>query len=111
MSRSVLTSTVFVLSLLAGCASNGAEPAKPAGSAETVEAGGMNGIGICNAERAQSLIGRPISPRLLQQAAFLSGARTVRALRPDQVATQEYSSQRLNLRVDDKNIISSVSCG
>ena len=111
MSRSVLTSVVLSLGLVAGCASSGNEPAKSSGTPETVEAGGMNGIGICNAERAQSLIGRPISPRLLQQAAFLSGARTVRALRPDQVVTQEYSSQRLNLRVDDKNVISTVNCG
>ena len=111
MSRSALASLAFVLSLLGGCASDSNVPPASAGEAETVETGGMNGIGICNAERVQSLIGQPISPRILQQSAYLSGARTVRALRPDQVVTQEYSSQRLNLRVDDKNIITSISCG
>ncbi|HEY9280732.1 MAG TPA: I78 family peptidase inhibitor [Eoetvoesiella sp.] len=96
---------------LVGCATTGTPARNTEANQSTHVSEEMDGEGICNAERAQAVIGRLISSEVLQQASQLSGAKIVRALRPDQAVTKEYDSQRLNLRVDAKNIVTTVYCG
>lgn len=108
--------TVSCLSILlfamAGCAAPSAPRATPPASSQ-IELTNENteGAGICNAERARSVIGQTLDADTLQDASQLSGAQITRALRPDQAVTLEYNSQRLNLRTDAQNKVISVDCG
>ena len=65
----------------------------------------------CDAGKAQSLVGRPATSELAAEAQRLSGARTVRWLRPGQIVTMEYLAERLNIQVDDQNKVIAIRCG
>lgn len=117
MNWKTIPGALFVLATLTACAApaetakkvESSESAQPANSPPAAE--NMNGVGICNSRPAQAAIGHLISSGLLQQVAQVSGARIVRALRPNQAVTKEYSSERINVHVDDKDIVRSVDCG
>ena len=64
----------------------------------------------CDAAPARVLIGKRISPAVEAQAKRLSGARTVRSLRPAAVVTMEYRADRLNIHLDRKGRIARVQC-
>jgi hypothetical protein len=65
----------------------------------------------CVAENAQSAVGQPASEALLEQSRLAAKAKVARFLRPDQAVTMEYLASRLNLELDEKNIVRSVRCG
>ncbi len=65
----------------------------------------------CDAAPAQFAMGQAGTPELLEEARVRAGAKTARILQPNQAVTMEYNFQRLNLRVDDKNMVDLVSCG
>jgi len=67
--------------------------------------------GKCNSEAVSSLVGKVATPELLEQARDKAGADVARILRPDDVVTLEYNSQRLNLNTDANLTIERVSCG
>ncbi|TEA77714.1 I78 family peptidase inhibitor [Allopusillimonas ginsengisoli] len=67
--------------------------------------------GVCSTERTSSIQGHHISPELEQKAEQLSGASTVRVLRPGQVITREYRADRLNLQLDSYDVVVRVHCG
>lgn len=67
--------------------------------------------GDCNAEPAQKLVGKQASDGLLDEARRLSGAETARYLRPGQIVTMEYNSERVNLRLDAQDKVEAVTCG
>ena len=67
--------------------------------------------GECNAAAAQFAVGRQADAQLQAQAQAKSGARTVRVLRPGDMVTMEFSSQRLNLDVDAAGKVVTVRCG
>jgi len=74
-----------------------------------------NGAGpvprICNADQASHISGQRISARLEQEALQSSGAGLLRVIRPDQVVTQEYRSERLNLQLNDHDVVVRAYCG
>jgi hypothetical protein len=65
----------------------------------------------CRHSAAQWAIGERASQELLEQARVAAGAKIARFLRPDDVTTLEYAAWRLNLRLDDKDMVRSVVCG
>ena len=65
----------------------------------------------CNAEAAQSFVGRMSSDALVAEVRAASGARIARVIGHDMMVTMEYSGDRLNLRVDEHGTILAVSCG
>ena len=65
----------------------------------------------CNAAPAQYAIGRQADAALQTEARTRAGAKVVRVLRPDQVVTMEFNTERLNLSVDMAGLINRVSCG
>jgi Peptidase inhibitor I78 family len=65
----------------------------------------------CDAAPAQGLVGETESDVVARKAQQLSGAKTVRWLRPGQIVTMEYRADRLNLVLDGQNRISAVRCG
>src|SRR5690606_2058683 len=60
----------------------------------------------CDADAAQSYVGREASDATVAQAKATAGATgTVRVIRPGQAVTMDYRADRLNVEVDDGNTI------
>ena len=66
---------------------------------------------VCNSDSLGWTIGKTADATLIKRAQLEATAKYVRTLRPGQVVTMEYSDQRLNLHVNEKNIVTSYSCG
>jgi hypothetical protein len=93
-------SLAVLLSLTAACTTASADvPAAP-----TLQ-------GQCDAEKARALVGQPASTELAAEAQRLSGAGTVRWLRPGQIITMEYRADRLNIVLDSENRVTEIRCG
>jgi hypothetical protein len=65
----------------------------------------------CDAGALQSLIGQKATPSVMEDMRTRSGSATARMLRPGQVVTMEYNNTRLNLIVDDKDVMTAIRCG
>ncbi|WEL53661.1 I78 family peptidase inhibitor [Pseudomonas kermanshahensis] len=96
--------TLAVAAVLAGCSTGG----NSAGSAPAAPAGND---GRCEASGADFAIGKPGTPDLLEQARKASGSQMARMLKPHDVVTLEYRSERLNLNVDEQGVVTRVNCG
>ena len=97
--------TLAVAAVLAGCstggnADGGAAPAAPVGN-----------DGRCEASSATFTVGKAATPELLEQARKASGAQIARVLKPTDMITLEYRSERLNLNADEKGVVTRVNCG
>ena len=91
-------STLVVLLGLAACASQPATDAVASG-------------GTCNAEPAQSHVGKPASDANLQAAFKASGAKAMRSIKPGQAVTMDYREDRVNIYQDASGNIERISCG
>lgn len=65
----------------------------------------------CDHEPARTLIGQTATQANVERARQLAGARIARVLKPGQMVTMEYLEGRLNINVDEKNVITDVRCG
>lgn len=72
---------------------------------------GDDGGGTCNAQPAQSYIGKPASDANVQAAFKASGARAMRSIKPGQAVTMDYREDRLNVYQDANGDIERISCG
>ena len=88
------------LLLLSACASR---PATPPPAAEAPMA--------CNADAAARYVGEPATAANIEAVRKASGAKLVRALRPDQAVTLEYRGERVNVLQDAAGIIERITCG
>ena len=100
-----LLATLAVAGVLAGCSTGGdaggtQAPVAPAGN-----------DGRCEASGADFAVGKQGSPELLEQARKASGSQMARILKPHDVVTLEYRSERLNLNVDEQGRVTRVNCG
>lgn len=66
---------------------------------------------ICNADKASHVTGKRISAQLEQEAKQSSGAGMIRVIRPGQMVTKEYRSERLNLQLNDYDVVVRAYCG
>lgn len=48
---------------------------------------------------------------MVERARVAAGARTARVLKPGQMVTMEYLPGRLNIDVDERNVITNLRCG
>ncbi len=81
-----------------------------AGAAGVAAAPADDGNG-CNAEPVQRLVGDIYTPELGEEARVEAGARVERALRPGQIVTMEFLSDRLSFTLDESGRISAANCG
>ena len=95
---------LMAVAMLAGCSTTSSESAKEPVATEA-------GHGRCEATAAEFAIGKKASPALLEQARAKAGAQNARFLKPDDMITLEYRSDRLNLNTDNNLIITRVNCG
>jgi len=66
---------------------------------------------LCSADPVQELIGQRASDEVVAQALKDSGATIPRVLGPNTPATLDLSHARLNIIIDDNNVIQSLHCG
>jgi len=97
--------TLLAASLLAGCSSTSTESATdPVTTTDT-------GHSRCEAKAAEFTIGKKASLALLEQARVRAGAQNARILKPDDMVTLEYRSDRLNLNTDANLVVTRINCG
>lgn len=65
----------------------------------------------CNNEPAQVMVGESATQANVERARQLAGARIARVLKPGQMVTMEFIEGRLNINVDEKNVITHLRCG
>ncbi len=65
----------------------------------------------CNAAPVQNLVGRTATAELGAEAVRRSGARTMRWIRPGDIVTMEYRTDRLNIHLDAQNRVARLICG
>ncbi|MBA1194464.1 hypothetical protein G7007_16635 [Pseudomonas entomophila] len=98
---------LLVAAALAGCSIGGGSDDRDATSAAAAADEG----GRCSASGADFAMGKPASADLLEQARKASGAQYARILKPDDMVTLEYRSERLNLNVDGQGVVNRINCG
>jgi hypothetical protein len=82
-------------------------PAEPAGEPVREFGGGR----VCDAAKAQPLVGRHGTSELGAQALRLSGAGTIRWIPPGTAVTMDYRTDRLNIELDGKGRVTGIRCG
>ncbi|MCY1528926.1 Peptidase inhibitor I78 family protein [compost metagenome] len=102
MRLKTIVSSLALLAVLTGC-SSADKPATPESQAK--------GPGACNAEVVQSLLGQIATADVVKQAHQLSGAQTARVLAPGDVMTMDYNARRLNINIDESEVIEQITCG
>ena len=118
----------LLVASLAACANTGGSrtssaPASSASSASSSSSTGGASYGsssampgsstgkTCDAGPLQSQIGQKATPSVMEDLRTRSGSATARMLRPGQLVTMEYNNTRLNLIVDDKDVMTAIRCG
>lgn len=69
------------------------------------------GVGSCNPATLRDLIGKTATPALVADAQKRAGARTTRVIKPGQAVTMDYRSDRLNIEVTERNVVTATRCG
>jgi hypothetical protein len=65
----------------------------------------------CQGEPVQYAVGSPYTPELAEKIRELSGSTVVRVLHPGDIVTMEFRLDRVSVTVDDKNVVTQVTCG
>jgi hypothetical protein len=65
----------------------------------------------CTAQAANAYVGQVASADIVEQARRAAQADVARVLHPGDVITMEYRTGRLNLEVDERNVIVRLRCG
>jgi hypothetical protein len=65
----------------------------------------------CDAGKAQGLVGQAGTQEIGARALQLSGARSIRWIRPGDVVTMDYREDRLNIELDERGRVKAVRCG
>lgn len=91
--------SLSLFALLAGCSSQPAE--QPVAEIS----------GDCNVENLQGVLGQDASAELIEQVQRQANAKLVRVLAPGDAATMDYNPQRLNIDIDESEVIIRLTCG
>ena len=94
--------SAVLLLALAACASQ--SPAQAGDPAPGAGAG-------CDASAAQGTVGQAATPDTIERVRVDSHSRVVRVIHPGEVITMDFSTERVDIRVDGNNVILAVTCG
>ena len=79
--------------------------------AATQQPPALGGGAICKADGFGDLVGQPATAELGAKALDRAGARTLRWIQPNTAVTMDYRQDRLDIYLDDHNVVSKLSCG
>ena len=103
-SRIALAAGALALAALTACASQ----AKPPQMSRPMPPEVMT----CDADAAKhAALGKTASADVVERARSQAGAKSARVLKPGQMVTMEFQESRLNIDVDDNNVITHLRCG
>jgi hypothetical protein len=113
MSRVFLPAVAAFALALAACATpaDSATPAPPPTEPPPPPLPPAPPQAACKPEPAQRYVGQVATADVVEQARVAAGAQIARTLKPGQVVTMEYHSSRLNLDVNEGNVITGARCG
>lgn len=97
--------SLLAVAVLAGCSTGGGN------SASAPQVADIASDGRCQASGAEFAVGKQASSELTEQARKASGSQIARVIKPSDIMTLEYRSERLNLNADDRGIVTRVNCG
>lgn len=97
-------SIALVAILGAGCTTMAAEGSLPPAHGETA---GYE----CRNEGLDAFVGREATSETGSEILTRSGAKVLRWLKPGQIVTMEFRSDRVNVKLDAQNRITAVTCG
>ncbi|VXC92274.1 I78 family peptidase inhibitor [Sphingomonas sp. AX6] len=69
------------------------------------------GAGQCDASKLGDLIGKTATSALVADARTRSMSRTVRVIKPGMAVTMDYRTDRLNIDVTERNVVTAARCG
>jgi len=92
-------------------ASAQAQSSAAAPSRSGMVSGNPNSAGECNASAVQGAIGKTLNQAMLDQLRTQAGAGSARTLSPREMITMEYNPARLNVLIDNGNVVTAVRCG
>jgi hypothetical protein len=67
--------------------------------------------GDCTVENLQDVLGQHASAERIEQVQQRANAKTLRVLAPGDAATMDYNPQRLNIDIDESEVIIRLTCG
>ena len=113
-----LSAACTALVALAACATPAAPPASDPLPPATAEAPPMSDpnppmpTDPCGAETAKpNAIGQVATAEVVERARIEANAEIARVLKPGMMVTMEFRAGRLNIDVDEANVITNVRCG
>jgi Peptidase inhibitor I78 family len=65
----------------------------------------------CDQSKGSWAVGKPADEALLAKILSDTGAKHTRVLRPGMMVTAEFDGTRINIRVDNNNLVLAVTCG
>lgn len=65
----------------------------------------------CGAEHVRYVVGKKRTPALAEEVSRRSGAKAIRWISPGMAVTMDYREERLNVDLDDRDVIKGVRCG
>jgi hypothetical protein len=83
----------------------------PAQTDEAVPEHGSSPGFRCEAGKGQGLVGQAATAQLGARALELTGARTLRWIRPGDIVTMDYRTDRLNIDLDGGDRVAAIRCG
>ena len=69
------------------------------------------GAGTCDAAAASGLVGQMATADVVDKARRSTRSKAVRVIAPGTMVTMDYRSDRLNLEVDERRVVTRVRCG
>lgn len=98
MSHRPTLTGLLLLGLLAGCSSSPSDNTQASG-------------GDCNVSHLQDMLGQQVTGKLVDTLKEKSNASALRVLAPGDAATMDFNPQRLNIDIDESEVIVRLSCG
>ena len=91
----------------------GASPGMaPAPVESTAPAPSGDAASQCDAAKARSFVGKDATDATVAQAQAAAGAKgEARVIKPGQPVTMDFRADRLNVEVDERNIVTRFTCG
>lgn len=68
-------------------------------------------VAQCQPDPGQAYVGQTASDEVVAQAKAATGANSVRVLKPGMAATMDFRDDRLNLMLDEHDVIVKATCG